>query len=39
VSHSRIEPPPSIAKAFLTQFSLIVKKELPAMMQAIINRP
>ncbi|MNR15977.1 DNA-binding transcriptional regulator LysR [compost metagenome] len=38
VSHSRVEPPPSIAKAFLTQFSQIVKKELPAMTQAIINR-
>jgi hypothetical protein len=38
VSHSRIEPPPSIAKAFLTQFSQIVKKELPAMTQAIISR-
>ncbi|AUA59045.1 HTH-type transcriptional activator CmpR [Achromobacter spanius] len=38
VSHSRIEPPPSIAKAFLAQFSQIVKKELPAMTQAIINR-
>ena len=38
VSHSRIEPPPSIAKAFLTQFSQIVKKELPAMTQAILQR-
>lgn len=38
VSHSRIEPPPSIAKAFLTQFSQIVKKELPAMTQAILKR-
>ncbi|WP_445623241.1 thiamine pyrophosphate-dependent enzyme [Lactiplantibacillus plantarum] len=37
VSHSRIEPPPSIAKAFLTQFSQIVKKELPAMTQAILK--
>jgi DNA-binding transcriptional LysR family regulator len=38
VSHSRIEPPPSIAKAFLAQFSQIVKKELPAMTQAIVKR-
>ena len=38
VSHSRIEPPPSIAKSFLTQFSQIVKKELPAMTQAILKR-
>ncbi len=37
VSHSRTEPPPSVAKAFLNQFAHVVKKEMPAMTRAIID--
>ncbi len=38
VTHSRIEPPSSMAKAFQAQFSRIVKTELPEMERTILDR-
>ena len=39
ISHSRMLPLSSAAKAFVAQFSQIVKRELPATTQAILDRP
>ncbi|OZI37425.1 LysR family transcriptional regulator [Bordetella genomosp. 10] len=38
ITHSRVEPPSSMAKAFLAQFSRVVKAELPEMERAILDR-
>ena len=39
ITHSRIQPPSSVSKAFVTQFLQTVKRELPTMMQRVLASP